>query len=165
MKEQNNELAAVNKNGLTMVQDNEKFTVYKDNTGKYIKEMKYQDLIVFPEDTKFDEVELFNLVNGTSEKAIELKAALGTEILIKGFVTRAYESFDEETGQTSKGVTTTLYDGTQYFVTSSKTVYYNVINMNTVFGTPRVDGGFLVKVIGTKRQLGTQISLELKEVL
>lgn len=165
MKEQNNELATVNKNGLTMVQDNDSFTVYKDSTGKYIKEMKYKDLIVFPEDTEFNEVELFNLINGTSEKAVELKATIGTEILIKGFVTRAYESFDEETGQTSKGVTTTLYDGTQYFVTSSKTVYYNVINMHDVFGSPRSEGGFLVKVIGTKRQLGTQISLELKEVI
>lgn len=146
--------------GYELIRETDDYVIYKNREGLFIKEMKYQSMLINMDSV--DAVQLYNVMNGSSDKVVEMKAAIGTNILIKGFFTSAFESFDEKTGETSRGVTSTIYDGQNYFATSSKSVYYDLMNLNKTFGI--TDAGVEVKVIGTKQQRGTQISLELVKV-
>ena len=146
--------------GNELVRETDDYIIYKNKDGLFTKEMKYHSSLINMESV--DPVELYNVMNGSSNKVVEMKAAIGTNILIKGFFTSAFESFDEKTGETSRGVTSTIYDGQNYFATSSKSVYYDLMNLNKTFGI--TVAGVEVKVVGTKQQRGTQIRLELIKV-
>ena len=83
---------------------------------------------------------------------------------IKHVFIQPYESFDEETGNVTDGVTTTIEDiEGNYYATSSKSVYYKIFSIMDTFGYPTDENYKPVKVnvTGTKRQNGVQIDLEL----
>lgn len=154
-------------NELVLVTDNEDYRIYKTKDG-YKKEMKYKSFSSFkPEEmTKEKKVELFKVFNSDDfEKVIELKNSIGKDILVKNIIFKPYESFNETTGENETGVTSVICDDNDYYVTSSKTVYYNLINMIKAFGVPNENqNNIVVSVKGTKQTRGIQISLELKEV-
>lgn len=155
-------------NELVLVTDNEDYRIYKTKDG-YKKEMKYKSFSSFkPEElTKDKRVELFKVFNSDNyDKVIELKSMIGKDIKVLNIVFRPYEKFDEKTGENETGVTSLICDENNYYVTSSKTVYYNLVNMMKAFGVPNEENysPIVVTVKGTKQNRGIQISLELKEI-
>lgn len=148
-----------------LVEDTPKYAVYQMPDGRFEKRMKYQKFWSFVPETNEELINLFQIMNEQDNpNVIEFKSAIGEVLDIKNVYFNPYSSFDEETGTTNSGVTTTIetVDG-KYYATSSKTVYYNLQNIFDVFGTPNTDKylGVKVAIVSTKRQQGNQISLKL----
>lgn len=148
-----------------IVEDNEDFTVYKTKDG-YKKEMKYYEFSTVDIDTLDNEqqIELYKVFNDSDfEKVVPMRNKVGDKIKIEQFFTRPYNSFDEQTGETKRGVTTTIYDGEKYYVTSSKSVYFNLINLSQTFAMPGSENynPIIVEIVGKQQARGVQISLSL----
>lgn len=147
----------------TLVEETNEYSIYKTPEGKYEKRMKYSQFWSRTPETEEEMVELYSIMNEQdSELVIPFKRAIGEVLEIKHVFFNPYNSFDEETGQSTTGVTTTLetYDG-KYYATSSKTVYYNLQNIFKTFGTPGTPNylGVKVAIKSTKAKHGDQISL------
>lgn len=150
--------------GDTVIQDTEEFTIYKQPNGKFRKEMKYKKYFSHVPETQEEITELFKVLNtDDSENITPMARAVNKELEIHQVYTNPYQSFDETTGSNVNGVTTTIFDGNEYFVTSSKAVYYTVFNLFNVFGHPH-DAEYKpikVKITSTKMTNGHQINLSL----
>lgn len=151
--------------GEEITQDNENFTIIKQADGKYRKEMKYKKLYTKLPQTDEEMKELFKVFNSQDDSlVVPMKNIIGKELTIEHVFMNPYQSFDENTGGNMNGVTTTIYDGSKYVATSSKSVYYTVLELFNVFGFPSEENYKPIKVIvtGTRRANGTQIDLELQ---
>lgn len=149
----------------TIVHDTEEFTIYLQEDGKYRKEMKYREYHSHQAETEEEKKELFKVLHGQDNEKVKTMATLqGKEFEIEQAFITPYEKFDENTGRNENGVTCTLKttDGF-YIATSSKSVYYTLINMFNVFGYPHEENyqPIKVRVKGTRRENGTQIDLVL----
>lgn len=171
-KQENTQLQNVDTNtgeilttGEIIVQDTDKFTIVQLPDGKFRKDMKYKKYFSkVPENDK-ELVELYKLLNTEdNEDVTPMKFAIGKEIEIHQVYTNPYQSFDENTGGNTNGVTTTIFDGQDYFATSSKSVYHTIMNLFEVFGHPNTPEykPIKVKIVGNKRENGIQINLELQ---
>lgn len=147
-----------------LVQDTPKYAVFQLPNGKYEKRMKYEKQWSFIPETNEELVQLYQIMNEDSELVKPMKSAVGEIFDIKNVYFNPYESFDEETGTSTAGVTTML-ETTEgaYFATSSKTVYYNLQNMFDVFGFPGTEKylGVRVAIVSEKQKKGDQISLKM----
>lgn len=84
------------------------------------------------------------------------------EITVAHVFTKPYDSFDENTGKVTPMVNTTIEDvDGKYYATSSKTAYYDLLNIMKAFGSPTEENykPLKVKITGTKREKGVQIGL------
>lgn len=148
-----------------VIEDNKDFTVYKTKDG-FKKEMKYYEYSTVDIDTLDNEqqIELYKVFNDSDfEKVVPMRNKVGEKIKIEHFFTRPYNAFDEQTGETRHGVVTTIYDGTKYYVTSSKSVYFNLINLSQTFSMPDDENynPIIVEIVGKQQARGIQISLSL----
>lgn len=138
--------------------ETEDYMIVQLPNGKFEKRMKYKAIATFEPKTTEEEVELYKVFNEEDfEKVYTMSHLVDQEFNIVNFITKPYESFDEDTGDVTFGVITTLItDDGKYLTSSSKTVYYNMLNMYKVFKLP-----LRVKVTGTKRANGIQIGISL----
>lgn len=162
----NQELAA---NGISfseiLVQNTPDYEVFKLPNGKFEKRMKYQKEWSYVPETQEELLRFFQLMNEQDNPEVtELKNAVGEILEIKNVFHNPYKSFDEETGTTDAGVNTMIEtnDG-KFFVTSSKSVYWNLKQIFDVFGKPNTPNylGVKVAVVSTKQKRGNQLSLKL----
>ena len=148
-----------------VIQETEDYKIVRTPDGKFKKNMKYKQYFSRVAETEEEQIELYNVFNDSdSELVTPFNNMVNKEITIKHVFIEPYESFDETTGNLTDGVTTTIEDvDGSYYATSSKSVYYTVLNIMKTFGYPD-DENFKpvkVKVTGTKRQNGVQIDLKL----
>lgn len=145
----------------TIIQDNEKFTIVKLADGKFEKRMKYKRVHTSIPQTEEETLKLYKVLNESDNGiVVEMKKAIGKKLVIKNFYTEPYESFNEETGENTRGVSSVIeaVDGT-FYGTSSKTVYYALMNLYDVFTDSLTNGKIEVEITGTKREQGEQIGL------
>src|SRR5690606_22957696 len=104
-----------------------------------------------------EKIELYKVFNDSeSELVTPLKNMVNKEIFINHVFIQPYQSFDENTGNVTDGVTTTIQDTEgNYYATSSKSVYHRIKGIIEAFGDPTMK----VKVTGTKQKNGVQIDL------
>lgn len=151
--------------GATTIKETDDYELVRLEDGTYKKKMKYQPYHSRVAVTPEEKIELFNVFNDdTNDIVVPLKNMVKKQFAIAHVFTQPYESLDEETGELSYGVTTTFQDTEgNYYATSSKTVYYAVMNIMQTFGKP-TDPNYKpiqVEVTGTKQQRGVQIGLKL----
>lgn len=165
---QSNELATQTTamNAPILVQDTPSYQIYKQPDGKFKKIMKYQESCTFVPQNEEEKKYLFSIQNDQeSEHVVPMKKAIGLELEIEEFFTSPYEKFNEETGETENGVTTSIKstDGLWY-ATSSKAVYYSLQKIIGAFGFPHSDGYKPVPftITSTKRTNGEQIDLKIR---
>lgn len=150
--------------GEIIVQDTDKFTIVKLPNGKFRKDMKYKKLYTHVPTDQAEMLELYKVLNTEdNEDVVKMSTRVGSEIQIQHIYTNPYQSFDEETGGNVNGVTTTIFTGTEYIATSSKSVYYTLLNLFDTFGSPSDEGykPITVKITSRKMQNGDQINLQL----
>lgn len=149
----------------TVVQETEDYQVVQLSDGKFKKQMKYKKFFSKIPTTDEEIKELYRVLNDENNNDIvsPMSQNIDKELEIHQVYIVPYESFDEDTGFTEKGVTSTIYDGGHYYATSSKSVYHTLHNLFQVFGYPQ-DNGYdpiKVRITGTKRERGLQINLSL----
>lgn len=148
--------------GEIVVQETNDYKIVKLSNGKFKKNMKYHAFASRTPQTEEEEMELFKVFNENSDLVTQFKSMVGREITMAHVFIKPYESFNEDTGTVSSMVNTTIQDvdGT-YYATSSKTVYYDLQSIMEAFGSP-TDVDYVplkLKVVGTKRDKGVQISV------
>lgn len=148
-----------------IVSDTAEYTIVQTPDGKFKKNMKYQPYFSRQAETQDEKVELYRILNeDNNENVFEMKKMVDKEITIEHVFINPYISFDEDTGKNKHGVNCTIQstDG-NYYVTSSKTVYYTLHDLFRTFGYPTDEGyePIKVKVTGTKQKNGIQINLKL----
>lgn len=166
-----NEMTIVNNvTGETMnvseviVSDTPEYTIVQTEDGKFKKNMKYEAFASRHPETQSEKIELYKVLNeDDNENVIEMKNMINKEITIEHVFINPYTSFDEDTGKNTHGVTTTIQSEGNYYVTSSKSVYYTLRNLFSTFGYPTDENYEPIKVIvtGTKQKNGVQINLKL----
>lgn len=148
-----------------VIQETADYKIVKLQNGTFKKNMKYQKYFSRMAETEEEQIELYKVFND-SESGLVTPCAnmIGKEITIAHVFKQPYESFNDKTGTTTDGVTTTIQDvDGSYYATSSKTVYYTIDNIMQAFGYPdnKEYKPVKVKVTGTRRNNGVQIDLEL----
>lgn len=146
-----------------VIRETENFIILKNVvTGKFIKKMKYHKVWTSVPETEEEQEKLFFIMNSDDDSGLvtPLKRLVGTEIQVKDFYTTPYESFNEETGENDNGVTTMieLVDGS-FTATSSKSVYYTLLQVYATFVKDGKLVPFRAKVTSTKREKGDQINI------
>lgn len=152
----------------TIASDTKDFTIYKQADGKYRKEMKYEKFFTKVPETAEEQIKLYQAFNGNDDSLVTpLSKIEGATIVIENVYFNPYQSFDEETGKSTNGVTTTIQDTEdQFYATSSKAVYYTLKNLFDSFGIPNTPNykPLIVTVTGQKLQNGRQINLQLQGI-
>lgn len=152
-------------NSEIVVQETDDYKIVKLSDGTYKKNMKYHEYFSRVAETEEDQIELYKVFNDSDSGLVtQLRNMVHQEITVAHVFTLPYESFDENTGIVTDGVTTTLQDvDGSYYATSSKSVYHKIFSIMQTFGYPTDENykPIKVKVIGIKRQNGVQIDLEL----
>ena len=149
----------------TAVQETEDYKIVRLQDGTFKKNMKYHEYFSRMAETEEEQIELYKVFNDSESGLVtSLAGMVDKEIDIAHVFIQPYESFDEKTGTVTDGVTTTMQDvDGSYYATSSKSVYYTILNIMKTFGYP-TDKNYKpvkVKVTGTRRQHGVQIDLQL----
>ena len=153
----------------TIVSDTKDFTIYKQADGKFRKEMKYEKFFSKVPETEEEQLKLYQVFNSDEDSKLvtSLKTVEGMPIEIQNVYFNPYQSFDEETGKSTNGVTTMIEDTEgEYYATSSKAVYFTLKNIFEAFGTPNTPNykPIVVTVTGKKLAKGRQINLEMQGV-
>lgn len=148
-----------------VVQETNDYKIVQLSDGTFKKNMKYQEFFSRVAETEEEKIELYKVFNDSSSGLVtQLKNMIDKELVIKNVYTLPYESFDENTGIVTDGVTTTFetVEG-HYYATSSKSVYHNIFSIMQAFGYPQDENykPIKVKVVGIKRQNGVQIDLQM----
>lgn len=155
----------MNELSTTTIKEEENFKVVQLPDGKFKKIMKYRSITTFNPETLEEKKKLFTIMNDTTGTLVTpLKEMKNKSFKIKNVLTMPYESFDEETGETTSGVTTTFEDTEgSYYATSSKSVYYSILSMMQAFGTPNTPNyePIEVVVLATKRENREQLNIQL----
>lgn len=151
--------------GETIVRQDENFIVVKTAEGKFKRKAKYKDYSSVVVETKQDKIWLSNLMDMNSEDdSAGLKNHIGKHIEVQDIILKQYSKINEDTGQEEFGVVTYLItpDKTAY-VTSSKSVYFKIVEDMQLFGKPTDEGweNLTYQVTKKKAQNGDMILIKL----
>ena len=151
--------------GEQVVTETNDYRIVRLEDGTFKKNMKYKEFFSRQAETEEEKIELYKVFNDSDSGIVTaMRNMIDNEITIAHVFIQPYDSFDEKTGKLTSGVVTTLEDvDGEYYVTSSKTVYYTLQNIFSTFGNPQDENykPVKVKVLGRKQQNGIQIDLEL----
>lgn len=147
---------------MKVVKETDEFTVYQDKDGKFLRKAKFKDYNSVKVESKKDKIWLMNLIENDEETGQGLKDNIGAEIEIQDIITRKYDKVNEDTGQVEYGVLTYLITPEKdAYVTSSKSVYFSIINIFKMFGHPHNEEweNITVKVYDKKEQNGKAVKI------
>lgn len=152
--------------GVIVVSETPDYKVIKLTDGKFKKQMKYKPYVSRQPETQEEEDKFYIIFNDSDSKLVtQLKNMVGKEITIAHIFMTPYDKFDENTGNVTDAVNTTIEDvDGNFYATSSKSVYHKLQNLMKSFGKP-TDESYIpikVEVTGTKRTNGVQIDLSYK---
>lgn len=160
-----NEVATVENelvNG-TLVSESDEFIVVIED-GKHKRKAKYKNYMSVKAETRADKVWLANLIDNDEDTGNGLKDNVGKEIIVQDLITRKYDKVDEDTGELQYGVLTYLITpDRETFVTSSKSVYFSMIQYMEMLGYPHEENyePLTIKVGKKKMQNGDSITVKL----
>jgi hypothetical protein len=161
-----NELVVAEQNQVAEIvqSENDDFVIVKTSEGKFVRKAKFKEYSsIKPKDRK-EQIWLLNLMEGSEETGQGLKEHVGKQIEVADIITRRYDKINEETGQTEYGVLTYLLTPDRIaYVTSSKTVYFSIVRIMELFGTPDSEGweNIIIKVGKQKGQNGDIINIKM----
>lgn len=148
-----------------VITETEDYTIVITEDGKFKKNMKYKKFFSRIPETEEEQIELYKVFNDSDSGLVTpLRNMVGKELTVSHIFTAPYQSFNEDTGNVTNGVTTTIEDTEgNYYATSSKSVYHKLQSIMETFGNPAEESykPLKVEVTGTKRQNGVQIDLTL----
>lgn len=153
-------------NGKVVVEETEKYIVYKTAEGKFLREMKYDRFWSKVPETQEDMLRMYQVMNEDEAEGVNtMSTNVGAKFQVEQIYFEPYNSFDEETGESRSGVTSTIEtpEG-EFFVTSSKSVYHTLNRIMQTFGTPNTDtyrNPVIVEITGQKGMNGTIIDVKL----
>ena len=139
--------------------NNELVTV-DNETGEILNTSNpYNQLSTYTPESQDDKIKLYNLLHGDGSTAKPFRNSINQVLQVDHVITNPYTNKKEQ----EHGVISYLHDtkSNEWYVTSSKTVYYNLMNMFNVFGESSEDNVFELKITSERKQNGEQISLEL----
>ena len=161
----NTETGEIIENTELAITETEDYTIVKTEDGKFKKNMKYKKFFSRIPETEEEQIELYKVFNDSDSGLVTpLRNMVGKELTVSHIFTAPYQSFNEDTGNVTNGVTTTIEDTEgNYYATSSKSVYHKLQSIMETFGNPAEESykPLKVEVTGTKRQNGVQIDLTL----
>jgi hypothetical protein len=146
-----------------IVEENERFIVIKEGN-KFIRKAKFEQYSSVVPKNREEKVWLLNLYEGDEETGNGLKKHIGKQIVIHDVITKPYNKINEETGALEYGVITYLITPEkQAFVTSSKSVYFSILNIMDLFGKPSDDDweDITIKVFSEKADKGDMIKIKM----
>lgn len=145
--------------GHEVVSETAEYVVIKED-GKFKRKAKYKEFNSFVAETKEDKLFLFNALNSNDESGNGLKDHVGKQFQVKDVILRPYDKINEDTGATEYGVLTYLITPEKVaYATSSKNVYFTVVQLMEAFGTPSWDDMF-VQVGKKKMENGDTITIK-----
>lgn len=144
-----NEIAVTeNVVGRVVVSENDLYTVYKGEDGKFVRKAKFSEYSSVKVETREEKIWLLNLLEGAEDTGYGLKKNIGKTIEVANVITRKYDRINEETGELEYGVLTYLLTPEKYaYVTSSKNVYFSINRIMDLFGKPDEEGWENVNVL------------------
>lgn len=139
-----------NKNGLQEIQ-HQGYQVVQTPDGKFKRTAVYNQFSSVIPETREQKINMMNLLDG--DGALAMNDHIGAKIEIADVILNPYDSVDEETGEVTYGVLSYLIDTDgNAFVTSSKSVYFTLRKIFTVFGEPHYGEGETITVEIVKKQ-------------
>jgi hypothetical protein len=162
-----NEIAKVEKQEVLsgqVLREDANFIVIKNEEGKYVRKAKYKEFTSIKAETKADRIWLLNLMEGNEDTGNGLKDHVGKIIEVADIITRPYDRINEETGDQEYGVLTYLLTPDRVaYVTSSKSVYFSIMHIMELFGTPGSEEweNIQIKVLKEKGQNGDMIKVKM----
>ena len=158
-----------NENQVTVIAETTNSKVIQLADGTFKKQTKYNAYQSRTPQTQAEKIELYQVFNDSESNIVTpMKGMIGKDITIAHVFTSPYEAFDEKTGELTNGVTTTIQDvDGSYYATSSKAVYFTLMNIMNTFGYPDNENyqPIITEVTGKKLQNGVQVNLKLKGVI
>lgn len=126
--------------------------VVQTTDGKFKRVAVYNAFTSVKPETREQKIAMMNLLD-SDDVALPMNDSIGAEIKIADVITKPYDSVDEETGEITSGVLTYLItpEGVAY-VTSSKSVYFTLQTIFSVFGEPHYNEGEEIVVKIVKKQ-------------
>lgn len=145
--------------GHEVISENENYVTVKVD-GKFKRKAKYKEFNSFVAETKEDKLFLFNALNSNDETGNGLKDHVGKQIQVQDVILRPYDKVNEDTGATEYGVLTYLITPDKVaYATSSKNVYFTMVQLMEAFGEPSWDDMF-VQVGKKKMENGDTITIK-----
>ena len=148
-----------------VVKEDANYRIIRDKDGNYAKKAKFHDFSSFKAETREDRVWLMGLFDSDEgdENNAGLKNHIGKVIEVQDIILKTYDTVDEKTGDPVYGVNTYLITPErQAYITSSKSVYFKVLEIFEYFGVPGSEDwqNVKVKVSKKKRENGEQILIK-----
>ena len=128
------------------------YEIKQNAEGKFERKAIYTPFSSVRPETRAQKIALLQLLE-SDDVAIPLNEAVGKKITIADVIIRPYDKVNEDSGEMEYGVLTYMIstDG-EAFVTSSKSVYYTLQNVFSVFGAPHWEGEEAVTVQVVKKK-------------
>jgi hypothetical protein len=149
---------------MTIQRETEDYVILKNEEGKFIRKAKFHEYSSIKPETREEKIWYFGLMQGDEETGNGLKEHVGKVIEVANIITRKYDKINEETGQTEYGVLTYLLTPDRIaYVTSSKNVYFSIIQIMDLFGKPTDElwENIKVKVMKEKATNGDMIKIKM----
>ena len=128
------------------------YAITQNAEGKFERKAIYQPFMSVTPETRAQKIALLQLLESDTV-AKPLNDCVGSKITIADVIINPYDKVNEDTGEMEYGVLTYMIstDG-EAFVTSSKSVYYTLQNVFSVFGAPHWEGEEAVTVQVVKKK-------------
>lgn len=128
-------------------------TVIKvDENGKYKRVATYEPFTSVVAETREQKIAMMNLLD-SDDVALPMNDYVGAQLKIADVITKPYDSVNEDTGEITSGVLTYLITPENVaYVTSSKSVYFSLQTIFSVFGFPHYSEGEEIIVEIVKKQ-------------
>lgn len=155
-----------NQNQMQVVErETEDYVILKNEEGKFVRKAKFHDYSSITAETREDKIWLLGLMQGDEETGNGLKDHVGKVIEVANIITRKYDKINEETGQTEYGVLTYLLTPDRIaYVTSSKNVYFSIMQIMELFGKPTDELWENIQVKVTKERATNGDMIKIKMV-
>lgn len=136
-----------------VVEETDNYIITQDQNGKFVRKAKFNEYSSFKAETREDQIWLLSVFEDDEDSGMGLRDNVGKIIEVEHIITRKYDSIDEETGEKIFGVLTYLITpDRKVYVTSSKTVYFNIERITELFGKPHEENWENIKLeIKTKK--------------
>lgn len=148
----------------TQVRETENYVILKDEKGKFSRKAKYASYSSIKAETREEKIWMMNLFEGNEDTGNGLKDHVGKQITVADVITRPYDKVNEETGEIEYGVLTYLFTPEKIaYVTSSKSVYFTLMNIMELFGKPDSElwEDITIQVLKEKATNGDQIKIKM----
>jgi len=128
------------------------YEIKKNSEGKFERKAIYQAFMSVRAETRAQKIALLQLLESDTV-AKPLNDCVGNKITIADVIISPYDKVNEDTGEMEYGALTYMIDTNgEAYVTSSKSVYYTMLNIFKVFGVPHWEEDEAVTVQVVKKK-------------